>query len=197
MSRYRAPALTAALLLVSAASASAHARISPPVSTSGDLQLFSLGVPTEQANAFTTKVVMNVPAGFSIDSFVPSPGWQMTFKQTGTGNNAVVQQVTWTGGHVPTMDDSLFQFLGEAMSPGTYKFTVQQTYSNGQIVDWAGSESSANPGPTIKLESSLGGGGTSALTIVALVIGVLALAVGGLALVGGRGGSGGGGRSLA
>jgi uncharacterized protein len=199
MSRFRAVAAAAVLPLIFAASASAHARISPPVTTANQLQLFSLAVPTEQANATTTKIVMNVPAGFSIDSFVPSPGWAMTLKQTGSGNNAVIQQVTWTGGRVPTGDDSLFQFLGEAMATGSYKFTVQQTYSNGQIVDWAGSESSAYPGPTIELKSSLGGGSVSVLTIIALVVGVLGLAAGGFALAsgGGRRGGGGGGRPLA
>ncbi len=194
MPHFRAPALAAALMLVSAASASAHARISPPVSVANELQLFSLGVPTEQANATTTKIVLNVPAGFSIDSFVPAPGWHQVLKQTGSGDNAVIQQVTWTGGHVPSGEDSLFQFLAEAASPGTYRFTVQQTYSNGQIVNWAGSESSADPAPTIELKSSLGGGGTSALTIIALVLGALGLLVGGIALTGRGGGEG---RSLA
>ena len=50
------------------------------------------------------------------------------------------------------------------MSPpqaGTYTFQVEQTYSDGSIVDWAGSESSAAPAPTIAAKSSLGGGGTS------------------------------------
>lgn len=190
MLRFRAPALAAALLLSTAAGASAHARISPPVSVANELQLYSLGVPTEQANATTTKIVLHVPAGFSIDSFVPSPGWHRVLQQTGSGEGAVIQQVTWTGGHVPSGEDSLFQFLAQAPTPGTYRFTVQQTYSNGQIVNWAGSESSADPAPTIELKSSLGGGGVSVITIVALVLGTLGLLVGGLALVSRGGGEG-------
>jgi uncharacterized protein YcnI len=185
MPHFRAPASAAALMLVFAASASAHARISPPVSVANELQLFSLGVPTEQANASTTKIVLNVPAGFSIDSFVPAAGWHQVLKQTGSGDNAVIQQVTWTGGHVPTGEDSLFQFLAEAASPGTYTFTVQQTYSNGQLVNWSGSESAADPAPTIEVKSSLGGGGgTSVLTIIALALGALGLLFGGFALAG-------------
>jgi uncharacterized protein YcnI len=185
MPHFRAPALAAAFMLVFAATASAHARVSPPVSLANELQLYSLGVPTEQANATTTKIVLNVPAGFSIDSFVPAPGWHQVLKQTGSGDNAVIQQVSWTGGHVPTGEDSLFQFLAEAASPGTYRFTVQQTYSNGQIVNWSGSESAADPAPTIEVRSSLGGGGgTSVLTIIALVLGALGLLFGGFALAG-------------
>ena len=98
-------AASALIALAVAAAASAHARISPPVSLAKTLQLYSLAVPTEKANAYTTKIVMTVPSGFSIDSFVPTPGWHRVLKQTGVGENAVVQQVTWTGGHVPTEED--------------------------------------------------------------------------------------------
>ena len=37
-------------------------------------QLFTLAVPTEKEDATTTKVVLTVPDGFSIDSFVAAPG---------------------------------------------------------------------------------------------------------------------------
>ena len=73
----------------------------------------------------------------------------------------MIQKVTWTGGNVPTGEDSLFQFLAQPSSSGTYTFQVQQTYSDGSIVDWTGSESSERPAPTIEAKASLGGGGTS------------------------------------
>jgi uncharacterized protein YcnI len=166
--------------------ASAHARISPAVSLSGKLQLYSLAVPTEKAGLTTSTIVMTVPAGFGIDSFVPPPpGWSMQQQQTGSGDNAVVTKVTWTGGKTPTGEDSLFQFLAQPASATTYTFQVQQTYSDGSIVDWAGSESSAAPAPTIEVVSSIGGSGVSVLTIIALVVGVLGLLAGGFALIGG------------
>jgi uncharacterized protein YcnI len=166
--------------------ASAHARISPAVSLAGKLQLYSLAVPTEKSGLTTSKLVMTVPSGFGIDSFVPPPaGWHMHVAQTGGGDNAVVTKVTWTGGKTPTGEDSLFQFLAQPASAKDYTFQVEQTYSDGSIVDWAGAESSAAPAPTIEAASSLGGGGTSTLTIVALIIGGLGLLVGGFALVGG------------
>ena len=92
----------------------------------------------------------------------------------------------------------MFQFLAQPSNPGTYTFHVRQTYSDGSIVDWTGPESSESPAPTIEAASSLGGsgGGTSTLTIVALIVGVLGVAVGGFALVSGGGGEGGGGRAL-
>ena len=191
--------IVAALALLAPAAASAHARVSPAVSVKGELQLYSLAVPTEKENATTSKVVMTVPSGFGIDSFVPPPsGWTQQVKQTGSGEDAVVTQVTWTGGKTPTGQDSLFQFLAQPASAKNYTFQVQQTYSDGSIVNWSGSESSDAPAPTIEVKDSLGGSsGTSALTIVALIVAVLALAAAGIALVGRGRGDSGGGRPLA
>jgi hypothetical protein len=106
-------------------------------------------------------------------------------QQTGSGDGAVITKVTWTGGSTPTGEDSLFQFLAQPASATTYTFQVEQTYSDGSIVNWAGSESSAAPAPTIEAKTSLGGGGVSVLTIIALVVGALGLLAGGFALVGG------------
>lgn len=171
------------LVLVAAGPAAAHARISPPVSISGAIQLYSLAVPTEEAAVTTTKVVLSAPAGFTIESFVPNPGWHRSLTERVLSNGAVVQTVTWSGGSVPTGEDALFQFLGEASRDGTYAFQVAQTYSNGSIVDWSGAQSSATPAASIQVKSSLGGGGTPLLTIVALVVAALALVVAAVALV--------------
>ena len=114
--------VTALAALVVPTVAFAHARVSPPVSLAKQLQLYSLAVPTEKDNATTAKIVLTVPAGFSIDSFVPSPGWHRVLQQTGSGESAVIQKVTWSGGAVPTEEDSLFQFLAEPSASGTYTF---------------------------------------------------------------------------
>jgi uncharacterized protein YcnI len=175
-----------ALALIVPAVAAAHARVSPAVSVSGKLQLYSLAVPTEKSGLTTSQIVMTVPSGFGIDSFAPPPpGWKMQVAQIGSGNGATITKVTWTGGHTPTGEDSLFQFLAQPASAHSYTFPVQQTYSDGSIVNWSGPESAAAPAPTIDVVSSLGGSGVSTLTIIALVIGVLGLLAGGFALVSG------------
>src|ERR1700736_4512308 len=89
--------LCGALILTS--SAWAHAEISPPVTKSKALQLFTLAVPTEKAGLTTTKIELTPPACFGIDSFVAEPGWQRSLQQSGSGNSAVIQKITWTGGH--------------------------------------------------------------------------------------------------
>jgi uncharacterized protein YcnI len=167
------------------AAAFAHARVSPPVGVAKTLELYTLAVPTEKDNATTTEIEFSPPAGFSIDSFVPSPGWTRKVQQTGSGDSAVITKVTWTGGHVPTGEDAAFSFLGQAASAKTYTFGVNQTYSDGSVVDWSGPESSDTPSPTIDVVSSLGGGGSSTLALIALVVGAVGVLLGGLALVSG------------
>ncbi len=182
-------ALVALAALATAAAASAHAIMSPAVALDKKLQQFTLSVPTEKANLTTTEIELTVPAGFSIDSFEPPPtGWKMNVQATGSGDSAVVQKVTWTGGHVPTDEDAVFRFNASTSGAKTYTFDVQQTYSDGSVVDWNGPETADTPAPTIESLSSLGGGGTSTLTIVALVLAGVALLVslGSLAARGGR-----------
>jgi uncharacterized protein YcnI len=182
-------ALAAAAALAIAAEASAHAIVSPAIALDKKLQQFTLSVPTEKANLTTTEIELTVPAGFSIDSFEPPPaGWKEQVQSTGSGDSAVVQKVTWTGGHVPTDYDAVFRFNASTSGAKTYTFDVRQTYSDGSVVDWSGPESSDAPAPTIEALSSIGGGGTSTLSIVALVLGALGLLVGiaALATRGGR-----------
>jgi periplasmic copper chaperone A len=187
--RKEAIALVAAVVaaLVVVADAGAHAIVSPPVAKSDVLQQFTLSVPTEKANVETTKIELTVPAGFSIDSFEPAPpGWQQQMRSLGTGAQAVVQTVVWMGGHVPTGQDAVFRFNASAAGSRTYTFDVRQTYSDGSVVDWNGPQSSDAPAPQVEAVSSFGGGSSSTLAIVALVVGALGLLVGVLALAGGK-----------
>jgi uncharacterized protein YcnI len=179
----------AALAAVAAGSAFAHAHLSPPVALAKSGQLFTLAVPTEKENAKTTRVVLTVPDGFSIDSFVPAAGWKRQVQSTGSGEDTVIQKVTWTGGAVPAEEDAVFQFLAEADKAQTYTFQVEQTYSDNSVVDWSGPETSDTPAPTVEAVSSLGGGGgsSSTLAIAALVVGVVAVVLGAIALFRGSG----------
>lgn len=166
------------------AAASAHAKVSPSVVQAQDSEVFTLAVPTEKENATTTSIEFTPPKGFNIDSFFPSPGWKRSVQTTGSGENAVVEKVTWTGGKTPTDEDSAFSFLASTSGSGTYTFAVRQTYSDNSIVDWSGPESSDSPAPTIKAVSTLGGGGgTSTLGIIAVALAAVALIVAGAGLL--------------
>jgi uncharacterized protein YcnI len=173
--------------LAAASAASAHAHVSPPIVQANQSQEFVLDVPTEKENATTTTVEFTPPAGFSIDSFVPSPGWKRDVQSTGTGENTVIQKVTWSGGSVPTGEDAHFAFLAGTDSAKTFTFGVRQTYSDGSVVDWNGPESSDTPSPTIEAVSSLAGSSSSTWAYVALGVAIVALLLALVGLLAGRG----------
>jgi uncharacterized protein YcnI len=147
----------------------AHAIVSPAVALDKKLQQFTLSVPTEKEGKTTTSIELTVPAGFAIDSFEPEPGWK---RQATTA-----AKVIWTGGHVPTDEDAVFRFNASTSGAKTYTFDVRQTYSDGEVVEWSGPESSDTPAPTVEAVSSLGGGGTSTVAIAGLALAALALVV--------------------
>ena len=174
---------SASAALVLAGGAFAHAEMSPPVALEKATQVFTLAVPTEKEDATTTSVELSPPSGFSIDSFAPAPGWTRKVQSTGSGEETEIQTVTWSGANVPHEEAATFQFLGSANGAKSYSFTVRQTYSDGSVVDWSGPDSSDTPAPTIEAKSSLGGGGSNTLAIVALVVGALGVILGVAALV--------------
>jgi uncharacterized protein YcnI len=180
-------ALPALGVLVLAAPAFGHAVVSPPVVEPATLQVFTLSVPTEREDRTTTKIELTVPKGFAIDSFAPVPGWRRTVSSTGSGESAVVNKVTWSGGNVPTEEDAVFQFNATATAAQTYTFQVRQTYDDGNVVDWSGPESSDTPAPRVEARESLGGGGTPTIAIVTLVTAGLAVLLAAGALIAGRG----------
>lgn len=169
--------------LVLAGSALAHAEMSPPVVVDKKSQVFTLAVPTEKEGATTTSVELTPPSGFSIDSFASSPGWTRKVQQTGSGESTQIQKVTWSGGDTPHEEAATFQFLASTDAAKTYSFKVRQVYSDGSVVDWTGPESSDTPAPAIESMSSLGGGGSNTLAIVALVVAALAVVLAVAALV--------------
>jgi uncharacterized protein YcnI len=169
--------------LVLAGTALAHAQMSPPVVVEQKSQVFTLAVPTEKEDATTTSVELTPPSGFSIDSFASTPGWTRKVQETGSGEETQIQKVTWSGGNTPHEEAATFQFLGSADSAKTYSFRVRQVYSDGSVVDWTGPESSDTPAPAIESKSSLGGGGSDTLAIVALIVAALAAVLAVAALV--------------
>src|SRR3954468_15737250 len=178
------PLVTVAML-VAAATASAHAHVSPPVALAKESQVYTLAVPTEKAESDATQVELPVPDGFGIDSFLPSPGWKRSVQSTGEGEDTVINKVTWSGGKVPTEEATGFSFLASPSSSKTYTFQVRQTYADGSVVDWSGPESSDTPAPTVVAKSTLGGGSSSTLAVIALVVGAIGVVLGAIALLAG------------
>lgn len=163
-------AATAVASLAFAASAFAHADLSPAVAKTKAGQEFTLTVPTEKEGVTTTTIELTAPDGLSIFLFEDSPGWKREDTTQGSGEAKVIKQVTWSGGHVPTEHLAVFRFVGSLDSAKSYAVRVRQTYSNGEVVDWAGPEGSDTAAPVVEGVSSFGGS-SSPLTIVALIVG--------------------------
>ena len=145
----------------------------------GVLQQFTLAVPTEKEGATTTEIQLTVPDGVAIDSFEPEPGWKRTVSATGSGDAAVVNTVTWTGGATPTDEDSVFRFKATLTGGSkTYTFGVRQTYSDGSVVEWTGPESSDTPARRSRACRRSAAARSSTLGIIAIVVAAVALLLG-------------------
>lgn len=182
MPRWLAPPLAIVVALVFCASASAHASLSPALVQTGTTQVFTLAVPTEKEGVTTTRLELTPPEGFSIDAFVPAPGWKRETDQTGSGEDVVIRKATFTGGEVPTGETAIIQFVGHPNSDQDYVFRVRQTYSDGSVVSWTGEETSETPAPRLEARASIGGG-SGPLAIMAFVIATAALVAGAIALL--------------
>jgi uncharacterized protein YcnI len=186
----RAGVLVAVLAL--APSAFAHAELFPSSVASGDGQLLQLTVPNEKEDASTTEIQITIPDGFDLEQVAPVPGWTATVagQHKENGELAGGSSVTWKG-ELKGTDLAVLPFTGVPKNDGEYAFAVRQTYSDGSVVEWSGSEASDTPAARIAAAagaSSSGGSDDSGKTIaiIALVVGALGLLVGGAGLVAGR-----------
>ena len=175
------PALALALTLALSSTAFAHARIGPGHVLKGDVESFVLVVPGEKEGLATTGVHLTIPEGFRLRVAGDVPGWTKKVTTAGTGEDVRITAVDWTGS-APPETTAVFSIVGSAAESGSYALPDRQTYSDGSVADWSGPESADAPAPVVKVASDLGGG-TSPLTIVALVLGALGAVLGVAALV--------------
>ena len=138
--------VAAALGLVIAAQAGAHAELTPKKVSAGSVATFVLAVEGEEGGP-TVKIAMQLPPGMANLKPATTPGWQA---------NLGGSVITWTGGRIPQGETGEFEIAGQfPRSPGkTLKFPVVQTYADGTVVRWIGAASSQTPAPTIQLTAA-------------------------------------------
>jgi uncharacterized protein YcnI len=177
-------AMALALALAFSGTALAHARIGPGHVLKGDVQGFVLVVPGEKEGVATTGIRITIPEGFRLRAAGDVPGWTKKVTTEGTGEDVRISAVSWTGS-APPSTTTVIDIVGSAAESGTYALPVRQTYGDGSVVDWSGPDGSDTPAPVVTAASDLGGG-TSALTIVALIVGAVGVVLGvaGLAMRG-------------
>jgi periplasmic copper chaperone A len=189
-------AAAAALSLLAPAAAQAHVTLQPDTAPAGGFTRLDVRVPNERDDAGTTKVDVQLPPGFETASYEPVPGWDVEVAREGEQ----VTQITWTGeGKQGVIAPGQFQDFGLSLKMPEGKggekliFKALQTYDDGEVVRWIGPEDADEPAPVVTLEAAAGGhaaaagssapapaassddGGTDTLTIVAVVLGALAL----------------------
>jgi uncharacterized protein YcnI len=160
-----ATALTAALALP----ALAHVTIQPGTAEQGSFTKVAFRVPNERDDASTTKVEVAFPTDHPL-AFVtvkPVPGWKVEVTEgklpkpvtTEYGPlEEAVTKVVWSGGEIRPGEFQEFEVsMGQLPTDvDQLLFPTKQTYSGGEVVDWAeapkadGSEPE-HPAPLLKL----------------------------------------------
>ncbi|MFT4048873.1 MAG: YcnI family protein [Solirubrobacterales bacterium] len=201
--------LTAAALALAPGLAGAHVTVQPSTAPADGFTRIDVRVPNEEADAATTKVVVQFPAGIYWTSYEPVDGWKVTVKTRKLTTPVKVEddeltsetesvEFTATGDGI---EPGQFQDFGLSIStpdkPGeALKFPAVQTYSSGEVVRWIGAQGSDQPAPMLTLTAADAGhhaatesdsddaaeSSSDTIAWIALALGALALALGGSAL---------------
>jgi uncharacterized protein YcnI len=180
-------------LLTFAGTASAHVTVWPKETTTNAYEKYSVRVPVEK-DINTTKVRLELPAGFKLSTVQPMPAWKYEFEKDSEGRFTAV---TWTaiGEGIKAHEFVEFTFVGKnPKDAGTMSWKAYQTYSDGSVVEWTGAEGSDSPASvtTIKQGSEDGHGhgapapaneATETSSATSPVSGTISLVLSGLALL--------------
>ena len=145
----------AALVLATAAPASAHIGVDAPDAAKGGWATLSFRVPTESDTASTTALTVTFPEGADFEhvSTKTKPGWTVS-KVEGTS-------VTWTADKGTGVAPGEFDVFDLRVGPlptdvDTLTFPATQTYSDGTVSRWIedtpkGGPEPEFPAPVLKL----------------------------------------------
>lgn len=114
----------------------AHVVVRPNEAGAAAYQTFTINVPNER-DIPTVGIRLVIPG--DLQSVTPNvkPGWTITVKKTGEGEDAKVTEVEWTEGSIPTgqRDEFLFSTKTPAKDT-TLSWKAYQTYEDGTVVSW-------------------------------------------------------------
>ncbi len=128
--------LLAVVTLTLSATASAHVVVKPAEVVTAGFQTFTIGVPNEK-DISTTSVKLAVPEGLKYVQPTQKAGWQIDVEKDGTGEDATVKSITWSGNEVKAGYRDDFTFSGQVPEQATdLQWKAYQTYSDGTVVAW-------------------------------------------------------------
>lgn len=156
---FRIALLSTFLSLVVTGVASAHVRVLPEEIPAGSFEVFTVRVPTEK-DIPTTGVRVEVPEGFTISRVEPVPGWDYELEEEA----GVVSAITWSGGEIGATEFQQFNVQGQTPEEtGEYHWRAFQTYEDGSVVEWIGSEDSEEPASVVRVVEGAEGGHDDAM----------------------------------
>jgi uncharacterized protein YcnI len=124
------------MLALTVAPAFAHVIIYPHQVGIASLLDFTVSVPNERDNPVVS-VKLLIPNGLSSVTPDATPGWTITTKGNGSGDNATVTEIDWNGGTIPVGQRAEFIFQAQVPpQPTTLNWKAYQTYSDGTLVSW-------------------------------------------------------------
>lgn len=192
-----------AMLVVLASGALAHVTVEADNPAPGAFTKYTVRVPNESDTAATAAIEVQFPDGFEPDLVKPVAAWDITIADG---------VLTVEAGRIPPGQFQEFEFTARNPETATVlTFPVVQTYDDGEEARWVGEPGTDSPAPQVEIVASgpedvqsatsapaaapteatddagsdhdAGPGG---LTIVALAVAAVALAVSGAALASAR-----------
>lgn len=194
--------LTGAIIVLTAASASAHVHVDPSTTEPGATPILTFRVPTESETASTTRVEVTLPTDNPFPSVSPKAltGWTVTVTEAklptpvvdddGATLTKAPHTVTWTadaGAAVAPGEFAEFELqVGPLPTSGSVVLPVTQTYSDGSVVKWdeatpAGGEEPEHPAPSFDVVAAPAVSSTTATSSddgTARILGVVGIVVG-------------------
>ncbi len=148
-------ALCAALLVVLSGTAQAHVSLDKSSVPADSDQSLQVRVPGENPPAYTVKLVLEVPAGFTALTCADKVGWTCALTQDTTNGRSAI--ITWTRESGVDAVDLFDLVVHTPTRSGDYPFEAAQSYSDGTKVFWDGPPDSDRPAPVLTVT----GGGTA------------------------------------
>lgn len=155
----------ATLAIAAPLAAFAHVSIDPGQAEAGAYALITVKVPNESETEKTNRVELRLPTDtpFTSVRFVPVPGWDAELVRTElpepvmVGNSEITEAVTsiiWTAQAGSELGDGALLLLPISLGPvpdvGSVVLTADQSYTDGSIVSWSGTEEGAEkPAPVL------------------------------------------------
>ena len=123
-------------LFLAVVPAFAHVIVYPHQVGVATTQDFTVSVPNERDNPVVA-VKLLIPKGLSDVLPNATPGWNVTIKSKGNGDDAVVSEIDWSHGAIPVGQREEFIFQAQVpANPTTLDWKAYQIYSDGTVVSW-------------------------------------------------------------